>query len=98
MGAVFGFVEMRQFGAGNPRQHAIHGFENGDLLAEFRQHGGGFQPDVTAADDGDARGSAQFALQRLHIGAGADGMDAGKIMAVATQPARLPPVAQINSP
>ena len=90
MGAVFGLVKGRKRRAGDARQHPVHGFEDGDLLGHFRQHSGGFQPDIAAADDGDALRRRQFGLQGFDIGTGADGVDAGKIMAGAGQRTRRP--------
>ena len=87
MRAMLGFEEPRHRFTRDARQHPVERFDQGDGLAEFRQHCGRLQPDVAATDHDDARRVVQLCHHAVDVGAGAHGMDAGEVVAWAGQPA-----------
>ena len=90
VGAVFGLVERRELGPGNPGQHARQGFEQGDMAAELGQHRRRFEPDIAAADHRDiAHAAVDLAHQLVAVGTGANRVDPGKVGALARKSARI---------
>ncbi len=80
---MFGLVEAGQELAGDAGEDAILGFEHGDALARLGENGRGFEADVAAADDDGAGGDRKLVAHPVRVGAGADGVDAGEVVAVA---------------
>jgi hypothetical protein len=83
--AMLFLVEARQRLAGDAREHAIERFEHGDLFAELGEDSGRLEPDIAAADHDGAGDILHLGHHAIGIGAGADGVDAGQIVARADQ-------------
>ncbi|EEF21928.1 conserved hypothetical protein, partial [Ricinus communis] len=89
MGAMLGLEEARQRFAGDAGEDAVQRLDHGHLLAELGEDRRRLQPDIAAADHRDPGNAVQLGHHPIDIGAGAHGMDAGKVMAVTGQAARL---------
>ena len=85
---MLGFIESRQRFAGNARQDSIKRFDDRHMLAQFREHSGGFQSDIAAADDNHFVDGRQCCHDLVDVGAGPDGVNIARLASRTIEHAR----------
>ncbi len=91
MYAMLALKEARQRLARDPRQHAVERFEQHDLLAQLGEHRRRLQPDIAPADHHRLFDAVQLREHPVGIGAGADRVDADKVVTRAADAAGTAP-------
>ena len=85
---MFGFEKAGQGFSGNAGKDPVQRLDDGDLLAQFGQHGCRLQTDIAAADDHDLLDRGQGRHDLVDVGAGPDGVDIPRLVAGTVEHAR----------